>query len=268
MSYIRVDRFPDAQAADGVGLEADLDRPAGAFRPQRRIRTALHDAELHLPGVDRAKRRLPGRDAQESVTAAGRPPQAALHGLARLGLRHRVGRALVEHHGDVRAQVGLDVGRPLRGQHVQAAVEVGSERGPFLRDRPPFPQAEHLVAAAVGENGPRPPDEAVEAAAPRDEVVARAEEQVVGVAEDHRGAGLLEVAHRQGLHGPARAHGHERGRLDLAVRGAEDAAPREPVAMRDGEVRRPRGHRVILRAPGPAPWRVRRADSPSRPPRT
>ena len=49
-------------------------------------------------------------------------------------------------------------------------------------------EAEHLVAAAVGQDRPRPADEAVQAAGARDEIVARPQVQVIGVAEDDLGA--------------------------------------------------------------------------------
>ena len=55
-------------------------------------------------------------------------------------------------------------------------------------------QAEDLIAAAVGEDRPVPADEAVQPAAPRDQLVARPQVQVIGVAEDDLGAEILEVA--------------------------------------------------------------------------
>ena len=66
----------------------------------------------------------------------------------------------------------------------------------------PVGQAEDLKAAAVGEDGPVPADEAVQPAAARDQLVARPKKQVVGVAEDDLGARLLEVAVPRALTGP------------------------------------------------------------------
>ena len=63
------------------------------------------------------------------------------------------------------------------------AVEMRLKVGPFLGDDAPLRQAEHLKPAAVGEDRPRPADEAMKAAAPRDELVAGAQQQVIGVAE-------------------------------------------------------------------------------------
>ena len=53
----------------------------------------------------------------------------------------------------------------------------------LLVDRPALGEAEHLVAAAVGEDRLRPADEAVQPAAPRDQIVAGPQIQVIGVAE-------------------------------------------------------------------------------------
>ncbi len=71
-------------------------------------------------------------------------------------------------------------------------------------------KAEHLVAAAVGEDRPRPAAEAMQPAASRDQLVARTEIQVIRIAENHAGAGLFEVARSDGLHHPLGADRHER----------------------------------------------------------
>ena len=106
----------------------------------------------------------------------------------------RVREALVEHHRDVRAELRLDVGRLLGRQQVRRAVEVRSEVRALLVDRPAVGQAEHLVAAAVGQDRLVPADEPVQAAAPRDEIVAGTQIEVIGVAEQNLGAQRLEFA--------------------------------------------------------------------------
>ena len=58
------------------------------------------------------------------------------------------------------------------------------------------------------------------------QLVAGPQGQVVGVAEDDLGADLLEVAVQRGLDRALRADGHERGRLDDAVRRVERAEAR------------------------------------------
>ena len=67
------------------------------------------------------------------------------------------------------------------------------KRAPVLVDRAPRGEAEHLIAAAVGEDRPRPADERVKAAAPRDQIVAGPQVQVIGVAQENLGAELFEI---------------------------------------------------------------------------
>ena len=69
----------------------------------------------------------------------------------------------------------------------------------LLVDRAPRRQAEHLIAAAVGENRLRPADEAMQPAAPRDQIVAGTQVEVIGVAEQNLGAERLEIAVRHAL---------------------------------------------------------------------
>ena len=109
--------------------------------------------------------------------------------VGRLVARGGIGEALVEHHGDVRAEPRLDVDGALGRQQMPGAVEVRLELGAFLGDHAPLGEAEDLEAAAVGQDRPVPADEAVQAAAPRDQLVAGAEKEVIGVAEDDLGAG-------------------------------------------------------------------------------
>ena len=96
----------------------------------------------------------------------------------------------------------------------------------------PRGEAEHLIAAAVGQDRLRPADEAVQPAAPRDQIVAGPQVQMVGVAEQNLSAERFQIAMRDAFHGALRAHRHERRRLDIAVRRRHHAAPRAPVAVR------------------------------------
>ncbi len=75
-----------------------------------------------------------------------------------------VGRALVQGHEDVHAEGELDLDRLLRRQDVAGAVQVRLERDAFLADATQRGQAEDLEAAAVGQDGPIPPHESVQAA--------------------------------------------------------------------------------------------------------
>jgi hypothetical protein len=64
----------------------------------------------------------------------------------------------------------------------------------------------------------------VESAEVADELVARAKEEVIRIAEDDGGAKVFgEVALREAFDGGLRTDGHEDGRGDVAVFGVEDA---------------------------------------------
>ena len=89
---------------------------------------------------------------------------------------------------------GLHVDRLLRRQQMRRAVEVRPEVHALLVDLSPRREAEHLIAAAVGEDRMRPADEAMQSAAAGDEVVSRPQIEVVGVAEDDRRAHVFEIA--------------------------------------------------------------------------
>ena len=86
-------------------------------------------------------------------------------------------------------------------------------------------EAEHLEAAGVGEERPRPAHEAVQAAVRGDDLEARAQPEVKRVAEHDLRAELDELVRRHRLDGAVGADRHEHRRLDGAVRELEPAAP-------------------------------------------
>ena len=179
---------------------------------------------------------------KKALARATRPPQRPFHRLAdhfRIG---RVRETFIEHHRDVRTELGLDVDRLLRRQQMRRAVEMRAKSRAFLVDGPPRGQAEHLVAAAVGQDGTRPPDERMEAATPRDQVVARPQIEVIRVAQEDVGAELLEIPVQDALDGALRADRHEGGRRNVAVRGRHHAAAGAAIPVGDakGEAHWPR----------------------------
>jgi hypothetical protein len=118
-------------------------------------------------------------------------------------------RGTVEHHRDVRA--GLDVGGLLRREQVRGAIEMRTEARALFGNGPARREAEHLIAAAVGEDRLLPSDEPVEAAHARDEIVAGPQIEVIGVAQQNLRADVFEIAMRHTLHRTLGADGHERG---------------------------------------------------------
>ena len=125
----------------------------------------------------------------------------------------------VQHHRDIRAQIGLDLNGALGRQEIRGAVEMGAELDAVLIYLPALGEAEHLVAAAVGEDGLVPANEPVQAAAASDQLVARPQHQVIGVAKDDARADLFKMLSSQGFYRALGAHGHEDRRLDRPMRG-------------------------------------------------
>src|SRR5436190_16817415 len=119
-----------------------------------------------------------------------------------------------------------------------------TELSALLVDLAPRREAEQLIPAAVGEDGALPADETVQTAAARDQLVAGAQVQVIGVAEDDLRAGLFEVALAHRLDASLRADRHERRRLHDAVRRAQLAKARGAVGRAKLETE-PGGHATI-----------------------
>ena len=119
------------------------------------------------------------------------------------------------------------------------AVDLGAEARAVVVDRALIAEAEDLVAARVGQDRPVPAHEAVQAAELRDDLLARAQVQVVGVGEHHLGAERAQRRRRDAAHRRARADGHEGRRLHLAVGRLEDpgagARARGAVLYLEGE---------------------------------
>ena len=68
-------------------------------------------------------------------------------------------------------------------QFNQAAIDVRAEHGSRFRDFRHLGQAEELEAATVGKNRPGPPHEGVQAPQVADNVFARPQRQMIGVAQ-------------------------------------------------------------------------------------
>ena len=117
--------------------------------------------------------------------------------------------ALVEGHADVGAESDLHIHGVFGREEVAAAVEVRAEVDALVGDFAQLSQAVDLEAAGVGEHGARPADEAVQAAHAADGFVARAEVEMVGVAEDDLCAEGFERVLRNGFDRACGADGHE-----------------------------------------------------------
>ena len=218
-------RLAHRDAADRIAVETAGDDLRGAPRPELGVASALDDAE-ERPALARMGR-----------ATAPRPAPRPLDGREEAGAVGRQGRAIVEGHGDVAAQGPLDLHAALRRHGEEGAVEMRPEDDRVVRDRPPIGQAEHLEAAAVGQDRPLPAHEAVHPAQPADRLLAGPEPEVVGVAEDDLEPETLELLRRHPLHGGGRPDRHEGGGLDRPVRRRDAAAsrPRASIADQDAE---------------------------------
>ncbi len=120
---------------------------------------------------------------------AARPLGRASHGVLELAAVDAGGRNLVETHRDVAAQVALDLGGELRGEAGRrAVVDVAKRDSVVIDGEQRVAEREDLETARVGEDRPVPAHEPVQPAELRDQCVAGAEVQVVGIAEQDLGA--------------------------------------------------------------------------------
>ena len=194
--------FAHREPAHGVAVEADLHERRRRFCPQRREDAALDDAEQPVAGP-----------LHERLPAARGPAHGAAHRLRGLLLAHRIGRALVQHHGDIAVQRMLDVHGARRRQMMAGAVGVRTEHDAILLHGAELGERHHLEAAGIGEDRPRPVHEFVQAAEAGDALSAGTDHQVIGVAEHDLGAARPHRIDREPLDRRLGSHGHEGGRV-------------------------------------------------------
>jgi hypothetical protein len=124
---------------------------------------------------------------------------------------------LIQADRHIRSQRFLHGNRMLRREPVQRAVEVRAERHPVVVDRAHLAQADHLVAAGVGQDRPFPGHEVMKAAQPLNAFVAGSQVEVVGIGQDHLSAYLGQIVGIERLDRGVRANRHEHRRVDRAV---------------------------------------------------
>ena len=133
---------------------------------------------------------------------------------------------LVERHHDVRPDDALRIHHILGRKEVFRAVDVRTEVRPLFGELATVRQREDLEAAAIGENGTLPPVELVQPAGLVQDIEARAQVQVIGVAQDYLGLDVVaQLALMHSLDRRHRAHGHEDRRQYRTVVGRDYAGP-------------------------------------------
>ena len=120
-----------------------------------------------------------------------------------------------------------------------AAVEVRPEVDTVFVNLPALGKAEDLISTAIGQDRFVPANEFVEAAAARDQFVARPQHQMVGVAKNDAGADLLKVLRSQAFNRALGADRHEHRRLDVATRCLEDPSTRASICVGEREQKIP-----------------------------
>ena len=238
--------LPHRQSADGVTVESDVEEGGDGLAAQVLEHAALRDPEQPVS--------FPRPEVRPRTR---RPAHGTLHGFPRGRLGDRIGRALVQRHGDIAAQQPLDLDGPLRRELARGPVDMGAEGDAVLVQRPQRAERQRLIAARIREYGSVPVHEPMQAAERRDALGAGPQHQVVGIGEDDRGAGRGHIVGLHRLDGARRAHRHERRRRDRAVRRREPARPRRAVASRHLKAQA-RRHA----APPPPAARVRKQASP------
>src|SRR5512145_1086973 len=109
---------------------------------------------------------------------------------------------------------------------------MGLEAHHFFTHTRQGPKTEHLKTPAVGENGGWPIHKGMQATKAADEVVARAEEEVIGVAQDNMRSTGQQVAGAQRLDRGLGANRHKYRGIAGPMRGVEPS--QTCLAMRVG----------------------------------
>ena len=196
-----------------------------------------------------AKRSCPGARGRSRWRCG--PERRAADRLLELGARHARGRADVEAHRDVGAELGLDARGELRREALGAAVVDRAERDAVVVGGDQrVAEREDLEAARVGEDRAVPRHERVQAAELGDHVLARAG-SAGGTCCRGRSTRRARAARRgrRAFTVALRADGHERRRRHVAVRGVEDAGARGPSVAVERR-RRSRGLEPVVDARG------------------
>ena len=200
--------------------------------PKIREGGALVDAEQHLMGVHRV------RQTVEPVMlhlAALEPAEGPLHRCLGVLIPGRVLHALVKGHGDVTAQIGLDLHGFLRAHKDPVPVDMAGEGDALLLDLPQRGQRKHLKATGVRQNRPIPIHKFMEAAHLPHHLVTGTEMQVVGVGQLDLAAHIFQIQRRNAaLDGRLGTHIHKhRGLHRTAVGAGEFAPPGLPLCFQD-----------------------------------
>ena len=206
-------RLAHRKTADCIALAAVRGDGLGRDTPQFWIGTALNDREKGLFVAMYGFRRI------ETLDTAGQPTVRKAERVLSIFEIAGIRRTLIKGHDDVSANDALRIHHVFWGEMVARAINMALERDTFLLDFAAVRQRIYLIATTIGQDGALPSIEAMQAAHLSQRIEAGAQIKVISIAEDDlRSYVVYEFVLVYGLNGARRAHRHENGCLDSAVR--------------------------------------------------
>ena len=128
-----------------------------------------------------------------------------------------IGRALVKCHGDIRAQRLLYIHYHFWGEKQPSPINVRMKFYPVLFYLIDSRQAEYLESSAIGQYGPVPPHNPVQAARLAYYVMPWSQIQMIRVAKDYGRFNLYQVPWRHCLYRSLCSYRHEAWRIYYAM---------------------------------------------------
>ncbi len=214
-------RFTDADAADGIAVEADFRESLCAAFTQIGVDSALNDTEEQLTGSERL------------LAAAFGPAEGFVDGFRSVVVCCGIRDAFIETHHDIRAEDALRPERFCGTQEELFPIDMGLESDAIGLDFAEFAERKDLKAAGIGQDGTIPSHKRVQTTAVLHNFVAGPQEQVVGIAENDIDLQLLQIARLERLDGSLRTDRHKYGGLNGTMGSLQDAPP-GVVAGQDG----------------------------------
>ena len=221
--------LPYGQAADGIARQIQLSNLLHVLNAQIGISAALVDAEEHLAGVDGVLLLL---EPVQLLFAPLQPADGAGDGGLHIVIGGRVFDALIKGHGNVAAQIPLDMHALFRAHKDPVTIGVSGKAHPLFGDLPQSGQGENLEPAAVCEDGAIPPHEFVQSSHLTDHIIPGTHMKMVGVGQLHLAADIPQVLGRQpAFDGGLGAHIHKNRGLDGAMRTGKFAPTGPPLLL-------------------------------------
>ena len=150
---------------------------------------------------------------------------SALHGFLCVLTVGGAWAALVECHHDVGTNLALDIHDVLGGEHEFASIDMGGELYTLFGHLANIGKGEDLEATRVGQYRACPPLKTVQAARFVQDVGARTQVEVVGIAQDDLCVDILfEEGALHTFDSTNRAYGHKNGGLDIPMVGMHHAS--------------------------------------------